>query len=42
MAAFDTPLDKQDALTRKMFGSVADANKAGLGGDMLTRELISK
>jgi len=50
MAAFDTPLDKQDALTRKMFGSVADANKAGLDresirtlrGDMLTRELILK
>jgi len=50
MAAFDTPLDKQDALTRKMFGTVADANKAGmdresirtLRGDMLTRELILK
>lgn len=50
MAAFDTPLDKQDALTRKVFGSVADANKAGmdresirtLRGDMLTRELILK
>ena len=48
MAAFDTPLDQQDALTRKMFGSVNDANKAGmdresirtLRGDMLTRELI--
>ena len=50
MAAFDTPLDQQDALTRKLFGSVADANKAGmdresvrtLRGDMLTRELILK
>jgi hypothetical protein len=50
MAAFDAPLDKQDALTRKVFGSVSDANKAGmdresirtLRGDMLTRELILK
>jgi hypothetical protein len=50
MAAFDTPLDQQDAMTRKLFGSVADANKAGmdretirtLRGDMLTRELILK
>jgi len=50
MAAFDTSLDEQDALTRKLFGSVVDANKAGmdresirtLRGDMLTRELILK
>jgi len=50
MAAFDATLDEQDALTRKVFGSVADANKAGmdresirtLRGDMLTRELILK
>ncbi len=50
MAVFDATLDEQDALTRKVFGSVADANKAGmdresirtLRGDMLTRELILK
>jgi hypothetical protein len=50
MAAFDTPLDEQDAVTKKIFGSMAAANKTGidresirtLKGDMLTRELILK
>ncbi|MGZ6006170.1 MAG: hypothetical protein ACXWKS_01795 [Rhizomicrobium sp.] len=50
MAAFDTPLDEQDAMARKLFGSLADASKADLDresirtlrGDMLTRELILK
>jgi hypothetical protein len=50
MAAFDAPLDEQDALTKKVFGSLPAANKSGidreairtLKGDMLTRELILK
>jgi hypothetical protein len=50
MAAFDVPLDQQDAVTKKIFGSMAAANKTGidresirtLKGDMLTRELILK
>ena len=50
MAAFDTPLDQQEAVTKKIFGSMAAANKTGidresirtLKGDMLTRELILK
>ena len=50
MAAFDTPLDQQDAMTKKIFGSLPAANKSGidrefirtLKGDMLTRELILK
>ena len=50
MAAFDTPLDQQDALMKKLFGSLPAANKSGidresirtLKGDMLTRELILK
>lgn len=50
MAAFDTPLDEQDAVTKKIFGSLPAANKSGidresirtLKGDMLTRELILK
>jgi len=48
MAAFDVPLDEQDAVTKKVFGSIATANKTGieresirtLKGEMLTRELI--
>ena len=50
MAAFDVPMDEQDALTKKAFGSLPAANKAGidresirtLKGEMLTRELILK
>ena len=50
MAAFDVPLDEQDAMTKKLFGSLPAANKAGidresirtLKGNMLTRELILK
>ena len=50
MAAFDTPLDEQDAVTKKVFGSLPAANKSGidreairtLKGEMLTRELILK
>jgi hypothetical protein len=50
MAAFDTPRDEQDALTKKIFGSLPAANKSGidresirtLKGNMLTRELILK
>ena len=50
MGAFDTPLDQQDAVTRKIFGSLLAANKSGidresirtLKGEMLTRELILK
>jgi hypothetical protein len=50
MAALDTPMDEQDALTKKVFGSLPAANKAGidresirtLKGEMLTRELILK
>ena len=50
MAAFDTPLDQQDAIMKKVYGSVAASNKGvadresirTLKGDMLTRELILK
>ena len=50
MGAFDQPLDEQDALTKKLFGSMPAANKSDvdresirtLRGDMLTRELILK
>ena len=50
MAAFDEPLDEQDAMTKQLFGSIPAANKSGidresirtLKGDLLTRELILK
>jgi len=50
MAAFDTPLDQQDALMKKVYGSVAAGNKGvadretirTMKGDMLVRELILK
>jgi hypothetical protein len=50
MGAFDTPLEEQDAMTRKLFGSVTQAMAAGAAretlrterGDVLTRELILK
>jgi len=50
MAAFDTPLDQQDAILKKVFGSLAVSNKGvadrdtirTLKGDMLARELILK
>ena len=50
MGAFDAPMDEQDAVTKKVFGSIAAANKTGieresirtLKGEMLTRELILK
>ena len=50
MAAFDVPLDEQDAMTKKLFGSLPAANKSGidreairtLKGEMLTSELILK
>jgi hypothetical protein len=50
MAALDTPLDQQDAIMKKVFGSLAAGNKGMadrdtiriLKGDMLARELILK
>lgn len=50
MAVFDTSLDEQDAMTKKLFGSLPAASKADmdresirtLKGDVLTRELILK
>jgi len=50
MGAFDQPLDEQDAMTKKLFGSMPAASKADmdresirtLKGDILTRELILK
>ncbi|MFZ0036893.1 MAG: hypothetical protein WAK91_05705 [Candidatus Acidiferrales bacterium] len=50
MAAYDLPLDKQDALTKKLFGSMGGGDKAAidresfrtLRGDTLMRELSFK
>ena len=50
MAAYDMPLDKQDAMMKKFFGSLGGADKAGidresfrtLRGDTLMRELSFK
>jgi hypothetical protein len=50
MAVFDTSLDEQDALTKKLFGSMPAASKADmdresirtLKGDVMTRELVLK
>ena len=50
MAAFDTPLDQQDAIVKNVVGSLAVSNKGVadretiriLKGDMLARELILK
>ena len=50
MAALDMPLDQQDAMTRKLFGSMAGADKANidravfrtLRGDTMFRELVLK
>lgn len=50
MGAFDATLDEQDALTKKLFGSIPAATKADqdreairtLRGEIMTRELILK
>lgn len=50
MAAFDVSLDEQEAVQKKVFGSLPASNKAAvdretirtLKGDVLTRELILK
>jgi hypothetical protein len=50
LAAMDIPLDKQDAMARELFGSLAGADKADidresfrtLRGDVVYRELILK
>ncbi len=50
MAAFDTPLDQQDAILKPVYGTIAAGNKGvvdresirTMKGDMLVRELILK
>lgn len=50
MGVFDAPLDEQEAIQKKVFGSMSAANKLSvdresirtLKGDVLTRELILK
>jgi hypothetical protein len=50
MAAYDLPLDKQDAMTKQMFGSMMGGDKSAidretyrtLRGDTLLRELVFK